>query len=128
MRSRITTKFSCMLLAGLVLASGPLNAALDCLSDDDLRVVVRSVYTRSIGRVMRACATQYPQLDERARDVTTGFLTAYSEQMRANRLAANSIVMRVYGEDWEAKFEKIDRKSTRLNSSHTDISRMPSSA
>ena len=25
-------------------------------------------------------------------------------------------------------FEKLDRKSTRLNSSHTDISRMPSSA
>ena len=27
-----------------------------------------------------------------------------------------------------AKFDKLDRKSTRLNSSHTDISRMPSSA
>ena len=26
------------------------------------------------------------------------------------------------------KFEYLDRKSTRLNSSHTDISRMPSSA
>ena len=30
-------------------------------------------------------------------------------------------------ENWEAKVP-VDRKSTRLNSSHTDISRMPSSA
>ena len=30
--------------------------------------------------------------------------------------------------DIEAKFAELDRKSTRLNSSHTDISRMPSSA
>ena len=29
---------------------------------------------------------------------------------------------------WEAKSRYIDRKSTRLNSSHTDSSRMPSSA
>ena len=29
--------------------------------------------------------------------------------------------------EWD-KGNKIDRKSTRLNSSHTDISRMPSSA
>ena len=30
--------------------------------------------------------------------------------------------------DLDAKIELKDRKSTRLNSSHTDISRMPSSA
>ena len=29
---------------------------------------------------------------------------------------------------WNLPLNKIDRKSTRLNSSHTDISRMPSSA
>ena len=29
---------------------------------------------------------------------------------------------------WEIELPPIDRKSTRLNSSHTDISRMPSSA
>ena len=28
----------------------------------------------------------------------------------------------------KTKVEEVDRKSTRLNSSHTDISRMPSSA
>ena len=32
------------------------------------------------------------------------------------------------GDDWVINGAKIDRKSTRLNSSHTDISRMPSSA
>ena len=34
-------------------------------------------------------------------------------------------------EEWwnpEGKFKKIDRKSTRLNSSHSSVSRMPSSA
>ena len=30
--------------------------------------------------------------------------------------------------DWDNSFVLADRKSTRLNSSHTDISRMPSSA
>jgi alkanesulfonate monooxygenase SsuD/methylene tetrahydromethanopterin reductase-like flavin-dependent oxidoreductase (luciferase family) len=118
MRSPRTTKILCMLLAGLTMGAGPLNAAVDCLTDNELRIVVRSVYTRSIGRVMRACATQYPQLDERARDVTTGFLTTYSEQMRANRLAANSIVLRVYGDDWEAKFEKMLTESTAMDEAH----------
>ena len=31
-------------------------------------------------------------------------------------------------EEYKARFRRQDRKSTRLNSSHTDISRMPSSA
>ena len=42
------------------------------------------------------------------------------------------IDLSVYGlflqADWVVKAVMIDRKSTRLNSSHTDISRMPSSA
>jgi coenzyme F420-reducing hydrogenase beta subunit len=112
MHLRATTKFSCIVLVGLVAASGPLSAAIDCLGDDELRVVVRSVYTRSIGRVMRACAAHYPDLDERARDATTGFLTTYAEQMRANRLAANSIMMRVHGEDWKAQFDKMLLEAT----------------
>ena len=34
------------------------------------------------------------------------------------------------GDGWSyiKRFDELDRKSTRLNSSHTDISRMPSSA
>ena len=106
------TKLISILMIGLVGAPGPLSAAVECLGDTELRVVVRSVYTRSIGRVMRACATQYSDLDQRARDATTGFLTTYAEQMRANRLAANSIMMRVLGEDWEAKFDKMLLEST----------------
>ena len=35
---------------------------------------------------------------------------------------------RTYIPDFKTSKKKIDRKSTRLNSSHTDISRMPSSA
>jgi coenzyme F420-reducing hydrogenase beta subunit len=115
MQSRTTTKFLCVLLASVTALAGPAGAAVECLGDGELRVVVRSVYTRSIGRVMRACATQYPELEVRARDAATGFLTTYSEQMRANRLAANSIVMRVYGEDWEAKFENMLLESTAMD-------------
>ena len=33
-----------------------------------------------------------------------------------------------YARDFVGAMESVDRKSTRLNSSHTDISRMPSSA
>lgn len=105
-------RFSHILLAGSMFVSAPAGAAVDCLSDDELRVVVRSVFTRSIGRVMRACATQYPALDVRAREATSGFLTTYSEQMRANRLAANAIMLRVYGEGWEPKFETMLLEST----------------
>ena len=36
-------------------------------------------------------------------------------------------VLKAHG-DWSTKVKTRDRKSTRLNSSHTDISRMPSSA
>lgn len=107
MRICVATKFVSIVLIGLTAGTAPLEAAVECLNDIELRIVVRSVYTRSIGRVMRACATQYPDLDQNARDVTTGFLTTYAEQMRANRLAANSIMMRVHGEDWEAKFENM---------------------
>ena len=34
----------------------------------------------------------------------------------------------VYTESWRPKYENRDRKSTRLNSSHSTSSRMPSSA
>ena len=117
MRIRGMTKFVCVLMIGLAAGATPVGAAVECLSDIELRVVVRSVYTRSIGRVMRACATQYPDLDQNARDVTTGFLTTYAEQMRANRLAANTIMMRVHGEDWEAKFENMLVQTTAADES-----------
>lgn len=103
MRSR----FIVALTAAFVSAAAPAHAAIDCLSDDELRIVVRSVYTRAIGRVMRVCADQHGSLDERARDAATGFLGAYAEDMRANRLAANSIMARAHGEGWEALFNKM---------------------
>ena len=103
MRSR----FIVALIAAFVLAVAPAHAAIDCLSDDELRIVVRSVYTRAIGRVMRVCADQHGSLDERARDAATGFLSTYAEDMRTNRLAANSIMTRAHGDGWEALFNKM---------------------
>ena len=38
------------------------------------------------------------------------------------------LIQPVYSQTWWAQNSQTDRKSTRLNSSHTDISRMPSSA
>ena len=50
----------------------------------------------------------------------------------SQRLADDAIVAKVNGEMWDLNRpldgNARDRKSTRLNSSHTDISRMPSSA
>lgn len=111
---RLVRSMKCLfvLCAALVAGAAPLTAATECLNDEDLGVIVRSVFTRSVGRVMRACAMQYPVLDERARDAATGFLTSYSEDMRANRLGANSIMMRIHGEGWEAAFDKMLLEAT----------------
>ena len=108
----MSIRLSVALIAALVSAVTPAHAALDCLSDNELRVVVRSVYTRAIGRVMRVCADQHRNLDERARDAATNFLASYAEDMRANRLAANSIMARAHGEGWEALFDKMLVDST----------------
>ena len=45
--------------------------------------------------------------------------------MNTNKWTQNNVINETTG---EAKQVLADRKSTRLNSSHTDISRMPSSA
>ena len=43
-------------------------------------------------------------------------------------MSYNSVLSKKYIKDYDIKNLPADRKSTRLNSSHTDISRMPSSA
>ena len=60
--------------------------------------------------------------------------TEYSKQLRGEDNKVDKI-REMYAQDGRMKkstetrkSKKIDRKSTRLNSSHTDISRMPSSA
>ena len=42
--------------------------------------------------------------------------------------AATSLILEALGYETETKVLSVDRKSTRLNSSHLDLSRMPSSA
>ena len=56
-------------------------------------------------------------------------LTAAEEQAaQYKKRARNTVIFYIIAESiWQIK-DMIDRKSTRLNSSHTDISRMPSSA
>ena len=101
----MTVRFTIAMLAAFASAAAPAHAAVDCLNDDELATVVRSVVTRSIGRVMRGCATRHAVLEQRALDATTGLLAAYAEDMRANRLAANRIVSRIHGDGWEVAFD-----------------------
>ena len=42
MRIRVPTKFVCLLMIALTAGAGPLNAAVECLGDTELRVVVRA--------------------------------------------------------------------------------------
>ena len=67
--------------------------------------------------------------------IVGGFLDAYSYLMRghvfANAQTGNIVLFGVYLEKrnfTQAIYYLVDRKSTRLNSSHTQKSRMPSSA
>ena len=62
-------------------------------------------------------------LHDALRSVDPGLDEAKSEEMFGNAKTVHPIIKTGF-----AEFVKADRKSTRLNSSHTDISRMPSSA
>jgi hypothetical protein len=95
-----------MTLAAMVTATSPARAAVDCLTDAEILTIVRSVYTRAIGRVMRICADTYPNLDTRAINATTNFLSAYADPMRKNRSAANELMSRIY-ENWEYAFGQL---------------------
>ena len=66
--------------------------------------------------------------DEREPKVTAGVLTVPTGQFHSDVGLATTYIVGAYGgscgyRDWET-----DRKSTRLNSSHRSLSRMPSSA
>ena len=58
-------------------------------------------------------------------DLTASALAAWVQQARAERTKGKSGLMK---EEREELVRLRDRKSTRLNSSHSDLSRMPSSA
>jgi len=89
----------------------PAQAAVDCLTDAEIVTLVRSVYTRAIGRVMRICADNYRNLDQRAVTATSDFLMTYAEPMRRNRTAANAIMARIY-ENWEYAFAQFLAQGT----------------
>ena len=68
--------------------------------------------------------------DELLRMVSNRFRKAIPDDALLARLGGDEFAVLVH-EDYESALElamALDRKSTRLNSSHTDISRMPSSA
>jgi hypothetical protein len=98
-------------LVCMTIVAAPAQAAVECLTDAEIMILVRSVYTRAIGRVMRICADSYPRLDQRAITATTDFLTIYAEPMRRNRLAANELMARIY-ENWEYAFAQFLAQGT----------------
>ena len=61
------------------------------------------------------------------KEVLTLILNSVLCKMQIEQLSGGAIIAHLKPSDFE-KIELPDRKSTRLNSSHTDISRMPSSA
>ena len=72
----------------------------------------RNYYIFSSGKLIRRQNTLY-------------FEPSKTEEPAENE---NEEIIEVEDESTDEKLEEKDRKSTRLNSSHTDISRMPSSA
>jgi hypothetical protein len=109
-RSRARRLVVFFTLSAMMGATVPAGAAVDCLTDDEIRIVVRSVYTRAIGRVMRICADTHRELDQRAVDATTNFLTTYAEPMRRNRAAANQLMARIY-QNWEEAFAQLQAQA-----------------
>ena len=72
---------------------------------------------------------QYTLLLKDMRDEKAGEVNARGEIEINKKLLNNSnLIIRTFVHELSHVYDFLDRKSTRLNSSHTDISRMPSSA
>ena len=96
-------------LAALAL---PGRVAASCLSDADLGAVTRSVFTKSLGPVMRVCAKNYPEIEERALDATRELFITYRKDMRHNRLKTNEIFRRVFEADWQSNLAALLDEAT----------------
>jgi len=90
----------------------PGMTAANCLSDSELGAVTRSVYTKSLGMVLRTCSRNYPELRERALDAAGDFFVTYRGNMRRNRLQTNEILRRVFQEDWQSNLEALLKEAT----------------
>jgi len=97
--------FAAALSVSMLLASLPARAGENCLTDEELHTLVRSVYTRSIGRVLHICGDSYSRLDGLALNAANDFFTAYAEEMRDNRTAANAIMMRFAGSEYQEELD-----------------------
>jgi hypothetical protein len=100
-----------VLLVALLTEAPAARAEVSCLTDDEIRILVRTVYTRVIGRVLRICADHHRALDDRAIRAATDLLTTYGEQMRLNRTAANELMARIY-ENWEEALAQLVARAT----------------
>ena len=99
------------LVAVLLVPATAARAEVSCLKDDEIRILVRSVYTRALGRVLRICADNHRTLDDRAIRAATDLLTIYGEQMRLNRTASNELMARIY-ENWEEALAQLVARAT----------------
>ena len=98
-------------LSALIVQATAARAEVSCLKDDEIRILVRTVYTRAIGRVLRICADSHRTLDDRAIRAATDLLTTYGEQMRLNRTASNELMARIY-ENWEEALAQLLARAT----------------
>ena len=76
--------------------------------------------------LLPALAESFDRIGELVEGISSGQLMQILNVGAVGTFAAGWLIPRM--DDFAAAHPRIDRKSTRLNSSHTDISRMPSSA
>jgi len=109
--ARLSTIMAALGLAlGMVALPGP--AAANCLSDAELSAVTRSVFTKSLGPMMRICSQNHPEVEERAIDATREFFLSYRSDMRHNRLKTNDIFRRVFKDDWQGNLAALLDEAT----------------
>jgi hypothetical protein len=87
---------------GLGMVGLPGSGMANCLSDADLSAVTRSVFTKSLGPVMRICSTNHPKVEARAIDATRQFYLAYR----------SDIFRRVFKDDWQKNLAALLAEAT----------------
>ncbi|MAF48802.1 MAG: hypothetical protein CMM10_11085 [Rhodospirillaceae bacterium] len=102
-----------MAVLGVLSAAGAFGQTrADCLTDDELGAVTRSVFTKSLGPTMRICAKNHPDLEPRVLDATRDFFVTYAKEMRRNRLKTNEIFKRVFAAEWEDNLQALLAEAT----------------
>ena len=120
MKSKLSALFMVLLVLSLILtACAP--AAKETAKEEPIETGGRLQLIKDRGSVIVGCNAELPGF---------GYLNPAGEFEGFDVDFGKAIAAAIFGDATKVEFRSLtaDRKSTRLNSSHTDISRMPSSA